>query len=473
MEDRQEILNNKELVDAKLAVAQGANCDKYDYLISVFCGVSCGLIDAFLVGKPNFEDAKNSKLGTLTDTAANKFTESIADKLIAKDLKELNELRKKYKGEELARELEKRGIPSNFPRRKNPPYPDLKDKITYLENKYRVSYDQSTNDKTIGDAVNITPNNHHMKSLAHCPDIIGLSFAILDQFTDTTSFVQGGKVIRVVPVNNKVELRGSDFLSKLFCAFCNWMGHLLSDFCGSHSSKGRGDGIPIPFFEVFQFCDFGNFTSADGEYTIATLAMKVYENGYDARFGMALAIPVILNDLMVRFIWALKKHFYSKKSWKECIPSNKHSDLRIMLLISNASLCLTDGADALIRGHGDILEICLHLNVIAWFKLVKRALLELELRFGFTYEDLLVEYQFIHLQLEEYNNKLRSINYEQYAVQLDNAEAYLSLFDPALIKEKKVSNELWGYIKTINSSNDISTDDDFDEIVLNSKTLHL
>jgi hypothetical protein len=285
--------------------------------------------------------------------------------------------------------------------------------------------------------------------------------------------VDGGKVIRVVPVNNKVELRGSDFLSKLFCAFCNWMGHLLSDFCGSHSSKERGDGIPIPFFEIFQFCDFGNFTSAGGDYTIATLAMKVYENGYDARFGMALAIPVMLNDLMVRFIWALKKHFYAKKDWKDCIPSNKHSDLRIMLLVSNASFCLVDGIDAVARGKGDILEICLHLNVIAWFKLVKRALLELEVRFGFTYEDLLTEYQFINLQLNEYNTKLKAINYVEHSIQVENAEKYLSIFESETIIKMDVSSELWDYIKTINSQNNISSDKEFDEMVLNNKTLYL
>ncbi len=472
MESNKDIIKKKDLLDAKLAVSQGANCDKYDYLISAFCGVSCGLIDAFLVGKPNFRDVQNSKLGTLTDDAANKFTATIADKLILRDIQVREELKKQgLKGSVLKDELEKLGIHDLST--KNPPYPKLKDKIQYLETKYRVSYDQSTNDKLTGNAVNITPNNHHMKSLAHCPDIIGLFFAILDQFTETTSFVDGGKVIRVVPVNNKVELRGSDFLSKLFCAFCNWMGHLLSDFCGSHSSKERGDGIPIPFFEIFQFCDFGNFTSAGGDYTIATLAMKVYENGYDARFGMALAIPVMLNDLMVRFIWALKKHFYAKKDWKDCIPSNKHSDLRIMLLVSNASFCLVDGIDAVARGKGDILEICLHLNVIAWFKLVKRALLELEVRFGFTYEDLLTEYQFINLQLNEYNTKLKAINYVEHSIQVENAEKYLSIFESETIIKMDVSSELWDYIKTINSQNNISSDKEFDEMVLNNKTLYL
>ncbi len=464
------ILKKKENLDAKLALAQGEKCDKYDYLISAFCGVSCGLIDAFLVGKPNFKDVENSKLGVLTDKAANKFTDSIANRLISRDAEIVNKLKKQgLKGEALSMKLEELGIPSNFPRRKDPPYPEFKDKITYLENKYRVSYDQSTNNRISSNKINITPDNHHLKSLAHCPDVIGLFFAILDQFTIKTTFVDNGQIIRAIPVNNRIELRGSDFFSKLFCAFCNWIGHLLSDFCGSHNSKGRGDGIPIPFFEIFQFCDCGDFTSPNGNYTIASLAMDVYQNGYDARFGMALAIPVLLNDLMVRFIWALKKHFYEKKKWKDCIPTKKHSDLRIMLLVSNSMLCITDGIDAGVKSGGNILELCLHLNLIAWFTLIKRALKELKIHTGFTYEDLLVQYQFIDLQLDIYIDNLKSIDYDKYEALIEISNSILNKINSSN-SESAINEELSSYIRVVGINVNFKNDDEFDAIVLDSNS---
>ena len=46
---------------------------------------------------------------------------------------------------------------------------------------------------------------------------------------------------------------------------------------------------------------------------------------------------------MIRVIWAIKRHFYNKKDWKECIPTKEHADLRIMLIVGNATLCLIDG----------------------------------------------------------------------------------------------------------------------------------
>ena len=35
-----------------------------------------------------------------------------------------------------------------------------------------------------------------------------------------------------------------------------------------------------------------------------------------------------------------------KKEWRECIPTNVHPDLRVMLLVGNGTLCVIDGATA-------------------------------------------------------------------------------------------------------------------------------
>lgn len=473
MKNEQEIEFNYEQLEVKLAIAQGDKCDKYDYMIATFCGVACGLVDAFLVGKPNFREVQNSALGTLTDEAANKFTGTIADMLIRKDDKVLQELTSKgLKGKELTEELEKRGIPGNFKRKGDvsTKYSSLSEKITYLENKFKVSYDQSTNDKIIGNDVNITPDNHHLKSLAHSPDIIGLFFSILDQFTLKTSFVEDGKVIRVVPTKRGVELRGNDMMSKLYCAVVNWLGHLLSDFCGSHSSSGRGDGIPIPFFEIFEFCDFGSFVDPDGgNFTISELAMEVYEQGYDARHAAAMAIPVVLCDLMIKLIWSLKRHFYSKYEWKECIPTKKHSDLRVMLIVGNMSLCIVDGADAWIRSQGNIIEICLHLNIIAWYKFAKRVLKELELRCGFTYEDLKSQYQYLDLQLTKYIEKLKNVDYVRLDSLIAESDDILVAFSTNDMEQ--INSTMMSYIEEQNIAIQFKTDEEFLELMDDDDTI--
>ncbi len=472
MREEEVIKLKYEQLEIKIAIANGEKCDKYDYLIAVFCGVACGLIDSFLVGKPNFRNDINSKLGSITDNTANELTSSIADLMIKKDEKILKDLKRTgLKGDELSKALMEKGVPGNF-KRSEPRYENLKgnnSKITYLEEKFKVCYDQSTNDKIIGDNVNITPDNHHLKNLAHYPDIIGLFFAILDQFTIKSSFVENGKIIRVVPTKAGPVLQGSDLITKLYCAVCNWLGHLLSDFCGSHSSKGRGDGIPIPFFEIFQFCDFGDFVYGDGtHYTFAQLACEVYESGYDARHGMALAVPVILNDLMIRLIWALKKHFYEKRPWKDCIPLDKKADLRIMLIYGNLSLCVVDGIDAVAKTGGELLELCLHLNIIAWLRLAKRVWKELELRGGFTYEDLKVQYEFLELQLQKYTNDLINVDYDSFDKKLSDEKSIKT------DNLEEIDQHLDKYIKSNGIELQYKSADEFEALVLDdSKSLKL
>ena len=428
-------------LEARIALVEGRECDETDYLIAVFCGVMAGAVDAFFVGKPNIgENTENSVLGKAVDNLSEKFVEKFADINIAKDNKAYDLIREDLLKKNLPKseynlrlkeELEKRGIPANFSRDKG--YQGFRgngSKLVYLENKYRVSYDQSNKSKLKGDIpFSLSPDNHHLKSIAHWPDLIGLMVSIFDQFTGKTTFISDGAIYRETPDQNLPFLRGSSFTQKIFFGFVNWFGHLISDFCGSHSSRGRGDGIPIPFFGVFTACDFGSFSYGESDtqsgLSLSQLAVKVYENGYDARFALTMAIPVILQDLMIRFIWALKAHFVHGKPWEECIPSDKHKDLRMMLLVGNASLCMVDGTDALLRSKGNLLEFILRLNIVAWFKLAKNSLKEICIRFDFTYADLKVQYEYLNYRLDIYNQKLESVDYAMYTQKMQDL-SYIS-----------------------------------------------
>ena len=148
------------------------------------------------------------------------------------------------------------------------------------------------------------------------------------------------------------ELQGHDFISRLFCGTVNWFGHLMSDIAGSSGGRGnanggRGSGIVIPFYELFGLCDFGSFQVGENRNTLAVLATKAFQDGYDARWGLTMAIPVVLCDLSIRFIWSVRRFFGDKKQLSECIPSDKQPDLRMMVLVGNGTLCIVDGVDVM------------------------------------------------------------------------------------------------------------------------------
>ena len=360
--DRQ--INEKEWRNAK--------CDKYDYMIAAFCGFAAGLIDSFFVGTPG-----SGKLGQLTDKTADALVQKIANMLWNGDGRSSSE-----------------GRPGKAP--------DTLDKaISYLEQSFPVNYDARYSSDLLDseDITSMSSKNHHLMSLAHSPDIIGLLFSIIDQFTGKASFINDGKLIRLVPVkdsrNNKVMyMQGTNFESRIFCGVCNWLGHLASDLCGSSSTRregktGRGAGLPMPFYNLFLIMDFGNF---DGN-SFADIAVKVFEQGYDLRHGAAMAIPVLIEELSIKMVWVIKQRYYAKKEWRECIPSSKHADLRMMLIIGNATLCLVDGVDALIRTGihgGNSLTFILHLNLVAWTRLIILIFRELRIRYGAALIDQIV-----------------------------------------------------------------------------------
>ena len=320
-----------------------AACDNYDYMIAAFCGVGAGLIDSFFVGMPTA-----SKLG--------KWSEKQTDGLVEKFSKMVWNADKKNGMPNLKKEPD--GIASA---------------IGYLERRFKVNYDaRYASDLEMGENIlNMNTKNHHLKSLGHSPDLIGLFFSILDQFTEEASFIDGGQIIRLKPKNNSFELEGGNFLAKLFCGFSNWIGHIMSDVAGSsgtrgHENGGKGMGVGIPFFEMFQLCDLGSFNVKGEQKNLAELTAKVFEEGYDMRHGIAMAIPVAINELFIRLLWAIKSRYYHERTWEESLPFGDRPELRRMLLVGHGTLCLVDGADAAIRSGGEMLRFALHLNMIAW-----------------------------------------------------------------------------------------------------------
>lgn len=345
MNKEQLIVSSRENIEL---ITTRDKCDKYDYLIAVGCGAVGGLIDIFLVGAPG-----DSVLGQWTDTMVDKSVMSFA-KLCG------------WKGE------------------------GVKSAIGFLENGsalsrkngfygFKVNYDQR-HSGDVGGLFSMSAKNHHMKSLAHSPDIIGLFFSILNQFTATSSFISGGKIITID--TESFEIYGSNPVSKLFCGVANWFGHLMSDVAGSSGATGRGSGIVMPFYELFQFCTFGKFSVGKDKQDLATIATRAFQEGYDLRHGLAMSIPVLLTDLSIRLVWALRQRFQFHLPVKECIPNKQHENLRVMLLVGNGTLCVMDAIDAGVRSGGNALLMFTRLNLVAWYRLVNLVLKEVCIRLG-------------------------------------------------------------------------------------------
>ncbi len=377
-------------------------CDKYDYLVAVACGAIGGMIDIFLVGAPN-----DSVLGNWTDTQADNAVKGFA----------------KISGWD-PRETQKDNVASA---------------IGYLERKFKINYDQR-HSGDVGGLFNMSAKNHHIMSLSHSPDIIGLFFSILNQFISTSSFIDNGQLITIK--TDTFELQGSNLITKLFCGIANWFGHIMSDIAGSSGTRGdigRGTGVGIPFYELFQFCKFGRFNVGKDKQDLATIAVRAFQEGYDFRFGLATAIPVVITDLSIRLVWSLRKHFHHERHIMECIPSKNHPDLRIMLLFGNGTLCVMDGIDAGVRSGGNFLVFFMRLNLIAWYRFVSIVLKEVFIRVGILdslHKDI-ESYKRINNELILYLHELEKLDIEMFRKETDEYNNMTEIFTNA-----KTSDEL-------------------------------
>ena len=267
-----------DLEDKKIFLDDKNKCDNYDYLISVACGAIGGIIDIFAVGSP-----ENSFLG--------KWTDEMIDNLV-----------KKF------------AILSGWNPRDGK-RESLASAISFLENKYRINYDQRYN-SDVKNLFNMSTRNHHMLSLSHSPDVVGLFFSILNQFTSTSTFLSNGSLITISTDN--FELRGNNTISKIFSGISNWFGHLMSDIAGSSGTKangGRGSGIVAPFYELFSLFKFGKFDIGKDKQDLAILATRAFQSGYYAinssyYYGIINSINMGIKEIFS--VWKNFKRMYSK-----------------------------------------------------------------------------------------------------------------------------------------------------------------
>lgn len=319
-------------------------CDKTDYILAVTSGAICGVIDIFLVGKPG-----ESPVGNITDKWFENRTKDFA----------------KFCGWD-----DKNG--------------SLSSAIKHLEKKFKVPYDQRGAGDAASRVFDLDPKNHHFKSLSHNPTLLGLFFSILDQFNNTSHFVTGDELIFLEEADGVFELHGNNVPSKLFCAFANWFGHLISDISGSSSSKGRGMGIPSQLWswsnDIIAIKKKLNIPVLEFDKSVNELALNIYKEGYDVRFQAAQTIPVFINEMLVRLFYSIRRsvHFFSNTRkegrsfsllWKTCEPFS-NATVKRMLTVAHGTFCLVDTVDAVARGFAtgggnfNVSEFIMRLNIV-------------------------------------------------------------------------------------------------------------
>lgn len=349
----------EERIQKNYILNEPAHCDKEDYAISVLSGMITGLIDVFFVGEPSNNSLELAPLAKWSDNKTDDFVKNFGN-FVWKIDKSHDDLKKN--------------------KRKRPK--DIAGWIGFLEERFRVPYDAryASDLGVTKEELKMNPQNHHLKSLAHSPGLMGLFFSILDQFMNTTSVISNGQIISFRN-NSDFELQGTNFFSKVFCGFTNWFGHLVSDMSGSSGTRGnydnrRGAGIPAPLYNLTQLiCTKSTEDKKGTRQNIAEIAEKIFKNGFDFRFVAAQSIPVIINELFIRFMYAVKRVFGEKLPVKEVVFGKKSPELRKMLLISVGVLCGEDGAAASIKAFKEggspssfefWVELSMNANIVAW-----------------------------------------------------------------------------------------------------------
>lgn len=253
--------------------------DKYDIMISVFAGLISAAVDILLVGIPQ-KTTEGLKAAPLSNYIRDYFD-------------------KKFPEEEMQKLANSK--------------------------KSKVPYDAQDNRNTPIHVEGLSAYYHRLLQLGHDP-ILGFVFGVADILTgNMTTIDKMGKFCSQFMENYEGRRESTIFaaIAKQFC-------HLKSDITTSM-------GLPAPFMSLFNFLQFGSI--GEEEQTIAEIVQGMYYEGYDFIHFCSMSIPSMLNEVIVRLGYAIKR----KKegcSNKEAIPYSlnreTHPKLATMLFISHS-----------------------------------------------------------------------------------------------------------------------------------------
>lgn len=274
--------------------------DKLDCTIAVSSGIIAGLIDSFFVGKFSLERASEWGSGKVDDFVI------LMAKLAG------------YEGD------------------------DLSGAVRFLENSFKAAADGNTSDFGGG-------CQHHLRDFSHHFSLGGLVCSIFTQFTGKVIGADAaGKLLVVDVPKTHRQFLGKSFGEKVMLGTVSWVMHIASDAAGSSSNPGEGTGIPGPILSLIkQFSVLPIFQDArpamkqtgDEGLFFREIVSKMFngtffairdEDGkivetlrFDFRTELGVihevarqAIPVILNQCLIRSFYFVRRLVYEVKALK-------------------------------------------------------------------------------------------------------------------------------------------------------------
>ena len=172
-----------------------------------------------------------------------------------------------------------------------------------LEENAKVPYDSAHSGDLETEVAGLRPTTHRFQSLGHDP-VLGFVFGVKDilrgEFTAIDKF---GKLIVQKVADPEKGMT-------LFKAIALQFRHLLSDV-------GTPAGLPPPFLSLLQFLQVGNIKGR----TIGELVKAMYANGYDFGHFLAMSVPVMVIEILVRVAYFVKR-VHEGHSFGESLPIN-------------------------------------------------------------------------------------------------------------------------------------------------------
>lgn len=262
-----DLLSNSEIIEIEYKIQRLRSefdlehkMDSLDYAIAGIAGILAALVDIFLVKMPSSKKilgATGKKGGTLSDFFR-------------------NHLKNKFTPEE----------------------------IKALEVNNWVPYDASTSKNLDKAVAGLGPRSHRFQSLGHDP-ILGFIFGVKDIMSGTMTSIGSDGLLSVQKIS------GADGMS-FFQAIIRQIGHLKSDI-------GTSAGLPVPFMPLLGLIQLGSFGKKGR--TVGELARAMYGQGYDFGHFLAMSVPVMLIEVLVR-VFYFAKRLNEGHSFLESLPVN-------------------------------------------------------------------------------------------------------------------------------------------------------
>lgn len=234
------------------------------------------------------------------------------------------------------------------------------EEIRDLERNNWVPYDASTSENLAEKIEGLGPRSHRFQSLGHDP-LLGFIFGVKDIMCGTMTAIDtnGKLIVQAIP--------GAPSGMNIFEAIIRQIGHLKSDV-------GTNAGLPVPFMPLLQMMQIGSFGKRGR--TIGRLTRTMYAQGYDFGHFLAMSVPVLLIEVLVRTFYFMKR-LHEGYSFMESIPFNipgqpSKPKLQTMLFIAHT---LATAANA---GKVAITENPLSINFPQWIWFAKSALQQLK-----------------------------------------------------------------------------------------------